>query len=74
MADYIIDVWKDGELVQSMAGKWTEDEARRLTIYYLGYYRGERAQLLRDERSAQNDIIAEVHAPDGAAAGETILW
>ena len=27
MADYIIDIWKDGELVQSVAGKWTDDEA-----------------------------------------------
>ena len=74
MVSYIIDVWKDGELVQSIAGKWIEDEARRLTIYYLGYYRGERAQLLRDERPAQNEIIAEVVAPEGAAAGVTILW
>ena len=48
MADYIIDIWKDGELVQSIAGKWTDDEAPRLTVYYLGYYHAERAQLLRD--------------------------
>lgn len=34
MAGYIIDIWKDDELVQSVAGKWTEDEARRLTLYY----------------------------------------
>src|SRR5271154_5571322 len=48
MADYIIDIWKDGELVQSVAGKWTDDEAPRLTLYYLGYYHAERAQLLRE--------------------------
>jgi anti-sigma regulatory factor (Ser/Thr protein kinase) len=33
--------------VQSVTGKWTEDEARRLTMYYLRYYRAEQAQLLR---------------------------
>jgi hypothetical protein len=37
MADYIIDIWKDSELVQSIAGKWTNDEAPRLTLYCLGY-------------------------------------
>jgi hypothetical protein len=34
MASYIIDIWKDRELVQSVAGTWTDDEARRLTVYY----------------------------------------
>ena len=37
MASYIIDIWKDGELVQSVAGTWTDDEARRLTFYYGPY-------------------------------------
>jgi hypothetical protein len=78
MAGYIIDIWKDDELVQSVAGKWVEDEARRLTLYYLGYYRGERAQLLRerspDGRPAQDEVIGEVYAPQGAAVGVTMLW
>jgi hypothetical protein len=78
MAGYIIDIWKDDELVQSVTGKWIEDEARRLTLYYLGYYRGERAQLLRerspDGRPAQDEVIAEVYAPQGAAVGVTTLW
>jgi hypothetical protein len=75
MADYIIDIWKDGELVQSVAGKWTDDEARRVTIYYLGYYHAERAQLLRERAPGeQSEIIAEIYAPEGPAAGITILW
>jgi hypothetical protein len=78
MAGYIIDIWKDEELVHSLAGKWTENEARRWTLYYLGYYRGERAQLLRERspsgRPAQDEVIAEVYAPEGAAVGVTILW
>jgi hypothetical protein len=75
MPDYIIDIWKDGELVQSVAGKWTDDEAQRLTMYYLGYYHAERAQLLR-EQPAENppEVVAEILAPDGSAAGVTILW
>ena len=75
MADYIIDIWKDGVLVQSIAGKWTDDEAPRLTVYYLGYYHAERAQLLR-ERAAGGaaEVIAEIYAPEGPAAGITILW
>ena len=56
MPSYIIDIWKDGELVQSIAGKWTDDEARRLTVYYLGYYHAERAQLLR-ERLRTGDAL-----------------
>ena len=75
MPDYIIDLWKDGELVQSIAGKWTDDEAPRLTMYYLGYYHADRAQLLR-EQPAKNppEVIAEIYAPAGPAAGMTILW
>jgi hypothetical protein len=75
MASYIIDIWKDDELVQSISGNWTEDEARRLTMYYLGLYHAARAQLLR-ERSppAQDEVIAEVYAPQGAAGGVTTLW
>ena len=76
MADYIIDIWKDGELVQSIAGKWTDDEAPRLTVYYLGYYRADRAQLLRepDAGGGAATVIAEIYAPEGPAAGITILW
>ena len=79
MASYIIDIWKDGELVQSVAGKWTDDEAPRLTLYYLGYYRADRAQLLReqptaDDQQPQTELISEIYAPEGAAAGVTILW
>jgi hypothetical protein len=79
MASYIIDIWKDGELVQSVAGKWTDDEAPRLTLYYLGYYRTDRAQLLReqpatDDQQQQTELISEIHAPESAAAGVTILW
>jgi hypothetical protein len=78
MAGYTIDIWKDDELVQSVAGKWIEDEARRWALYYLGYYRGERAQLLRERapagRRAQDEVIAEVYAPQGAAVGITTLW
>jgi hypothetical protein len=76
MADYIIDIWKDNELVQSIAGKWVEDEARRLTLYFLGYYRAQRAQLLREQPSSggATELIAEVRAPEGDAAGSTILW
>jgi hypothetical protein len=78
MASYIIDIWKDDELVQSITGKWIEDEARRMTLYYLGYYRGERAQLFRertpDGRPAQDEVIAEIYAPQGAAVGVTTLW
>ena len=32
MASYIIDIWKDGELVQSVAGTWTDDEAPPLHV------------------------------------------
>jgi hypothetical protein len=75
MAGYIIDIWKDGELVQSIAGRWTDDEARRMTVYYLGYYRADRAQLLREPaRSGSATLIAEIYAPEGPAAGITILW
>ena len=75
MADYIIDIWKDGELVQSIAGKWTDDEAPRLTVYYLGYYRADRAQLLREpDAGGAATVIAEIYAPEGPAAGITILW
>jgi hypothetical protein len=75
MPGYIIDIWKDDELVQSVAGKWTDDEAPRLALYYLGYYRADRAQLLREQAAgAQPEIIAEIHAPQGPAAGTTILW
>ena len=75
MPSYIIDIWKDGELVQSVAGKWTDDEARRLTVYYLGYYRADRAQLLNDPAPGDHsEVIAEIHAPEGPAAGITILW
>ncbi len=75
MADYIIDIWKDGELVQSVAGKWTDDEAPRLTVYYLGYYRADRAQLLREpDTGGAAVVIAEICAPEGPAAGITILW
>ena len=75
MPDYIIDLWKDRELVQSIAGKWTDDEAPRLTMYYLGYYQADRAQLLR-EQPAKNPpkVVAEIYAPAGPAAGMTILW
>jgi hypothetical protein len=71
MNSYIIDIWKDGELVQSVAGRWIEDEARRMTFYYLGYYRADRAQLLRD-RADKSELVAEVLNPQNA--GETILW
>ena len=37
MPGYTIDIWKDDELVQSVAGKWTDDEAPRIALYYLGY-------------------------------------
>jgi len=75
MAGYIIDIWKDAELVQSIAGKWTDDEARRMTVYYLGYYRADRAQLLREpDTGGAASLIAEIYAPDGPAAGITILW
>jgi hypothetical protein len=75
MADYIIDIWKDGELVQSIAGKWTDHEAPRLTVYYLGYYHAERAQLLRERPAGSApEVIAEIYAPEGPAAGITILW
>ena len=74
MADYIIDIWKDGELVQSVAGKWTDDEAPRLTVYYLGYYHADRAQLLRERAGGASEVIAEIYAPEGPAAGITILW
>jgi len=78
MAAYIIDIWKDDELVHSIAGKWTDDEALRMTMYFLGYYRAECAQLLRerspDGRPAQDEVISEVYAPEGATAGATILW
>jgi hypothetical protein len=75
MASYIIDIWKDGELVQSVAGTWTDDEARRFTFYYLGYYHAGRAQLLH-ERTANSppEVVAEILAPAGTAAGVTILW
>lgn len=75
MANYIIDIWKDGELVQSVAGKWTDDEAPRLTVYYLGYYHADRAQLLRDRGDGiPPEVTAEIYAPEGPAAGITILW
>jgi hypothetical protein len=75
MPGYIIDIWKDNELVQSIAGKWTDDEAPRITLYYLGYYRANRAQLLRERATGEpTEIIAEIHAPEGPAAGTTILW
>jgi hypothetical protein len=75
MPSYIIDIWKDAELVQSIAGKWTDDEARRMTVYYLGYYRAERAQLLRERANSDApEIMAEIYAPEGPAAGITILW
>ena len=75
MADFIIDIWKDGELVQSVAGKWTDDEAPRLTLYYLGYYRADRAQLLRepDAGGASHPHRRNLRA-EGPAAGITILW
>jgi hypothetical protein len=48
-------------------------------MYYLGYYRAERAQLL-SERSPSGlstlqgeVVIAEVYAPKGAAVGVTTL-
>lgn len=60
MADYIIDIWKDGELVQSVAGKWTDEEAPRLTVY-LGYYRADRAQLLGEpDAGGAATVIAEI--------------
>jgi hypothetical protein len=75
MPGYIIDIWKDGTLVQSIAGKWTDDEAPRIALYYLGYYRADRAQLLHEQEAGELlDIIAELHAPEGPAAGTTILW
>jgi 2'-5' RNA ligase len=75
MPGYIIDIWKDDELVQSVAGKWTDDEAPRITLYYLGYYRADQAQLLRERAAGEpTEIIAEIHAPEGPAAGTTILW
>ena len=75
MPTYIIDIWKDGELVQSVAGMWTDDEAPRITLYYLGYYRADQAQLLCERATgAPAEIIAEIHAPEGPAAGTTILW
>ena len=75
MPSYIIDIWKDGELVQSIAGKWTDDEAPRLTVYYLGYYHADRAQLLRERATGgAPEVIAEIYAPEGPAAGITILW
>jgi hypothetical protein len=61
--------------VQSIAGKWTDDEAPRLTVYYLGYYHAERAQLLREpDAGGAAALIAEIYAPEGPAAGITILW
>ena len=75
MPNYIIDIWKDDELVQSVAGKWTDDEAPRMTLYYLGYYRADRAQLLRERATnVPTEIIAEIRAPEGPDAGTTILW
>jgi hypothetical protein len=47
---------------------------RRLTLYYLGYYHAERAQLLRERAGGGADLIAEIYAPEGPAAGITILW
>ncbi len=47
---YIIDLWEGGHMIQSVEGHWIEEEARRMTVYYLGYYRADRAQLLRDRR------------------------
>jgi hypothetical protein len=60
----------------SVAGKWTDHEAPRLALYYLGYYRADRAQLLRepDAGSGAATLIAEIYAPEGPAAGITILW
>jgi hypothetical protein len=55
--------------------QWTDDEAPRLTLYYLGYYRADRAQLLREHPPGNSPkVIAEIYAPEGPAAGVTILW
>lgn len=76
MLRFIVDLWKDGELVQSVAGRWTEDEARKLTVYNLGYYRADRAELrrecVREGQDVRDDLIWEVEAP--LHAGETLLW
>jgi hypothetical protein len=62
-------------MVQSVAGKWTDEEAPRLTVYYLGYYRADRARLLRERGDGiAPEVIAEIYAPEGPAAGVTILW
>jgi hypothetical protein len=37
VGDYVIDVFKDDEMVRSVAGKWKDDgEAGAMAAYYLG--------------------------------------
>ena len=79
MSGYIIDVWKDGELVHSVAGKWKDDgEAGAMAGYYLGLHRAHSVQLLRertsDGRPAQKELILEMREPSSFAAGESIPW
>jgi hypothetical protein len=39
------------------------------------YYRADRAQLLREpDAGGAATLIAEIYAPEGPAAGITILW
>lgn len=79
MGCYIIDVFKDNEMVHSVAGKWKDDsEAGTMAAYYLGLHRADFVRLCRERtpagRPAQSELIAEIVQPVGAAAGESILW
>jgi hypothetical protein len=79
MGGYIIDVFKDNEMVHSVAGKWKDDgEAGAMAAYYLGLHRADSVRLYRERapngRPAQDELITEMAQPVGAAAGESILW
>jgi len=79
MGCYIIDLFKDNEMVHSVAGKWKDDrEASTMAAYYLGLHRADSVKLSRertpDGRPAQTELIAELTQPVGVTAGESILW
>ena len=79
MGCYIIDVFKDNEMVHSVAGKWKDDgEAGAMAAYYLGLHHADSVKLYRERapngRPAQDELISEMAQPVGAAAGKSILW
>jgi hypothetical protein len=79
VGDYFIDVFKDDEMVHSIAGKWKDDgEAGAMAAYYLGLHHADSVRLYRertaDGRPAQDELVWEMFQPVGSAAGKSILW